>query len=209
MKCFWSRKGLTRHDVLTRSTNGPFSVVGFCFNTYPRPLHRINAIWWPYWTLWQPSDTGKHPQITSKQIPPDRSNESWLLQTHTVPIKKRDSPSSHCPFFSFSWPPEKLNTMFMQNFGVTNKEHYGMLWYFLEWSVKLNAWGVIWPSSVMCDLLFLQRVTLEIPLKIPGWLMSFETRRRLRGIKKYIVMTPTSCTFFSFPYLWFPQITWQ
>ena len=24
----------------------------------------------------------------------------------------------------------------MQNFGVTNKEHYGMLWYFLEWSIQ-------------------------------------------------------------------------
>ena len=24
----------------------------------------------------------------------------------------------------------------MQNFGVTNKEHYGMLWYFLEWSIE-------------------------------------------------------------------------
>ena len=23
----------------------------------------------------------------------------------------------------------------MQNFGVTNKEHYGMLWYFLKWSM--------------------------------------------------------------------------
>ena len=23
----------------------------------------------------------------------------------------------------------------MQYFGVTNKEHYGMLWYFLEWSL--------------------------------------------------------------------------
>ena len=23
----------------------------------------------------------------------------------------------------------------MQNFGVTKKEHYGMLWYFLEWSI--------------------------------------------------------------------------
>ena len=23
----------------------------------------------------------------------------------------------------------------MQNFGVTDKEHYGMLWYFLEWSI--------------------------------------------------------------------------
>ena len=29
---------------------------------------------------------------------------------------------------------EKPQTMLMQNFGVTNKEYYGMLWYFLEWS---------------------------------------------------------------------------
>ena len=26
--------------------------------------------------------------------------------------------------------------MLMQNFGVTNKEYYGMLWYFLEWSIE-------------------------------------------------------------------------
>ena len=25
----------------------------------------------------------------------------------------------------------------MQNFGVTNKEHYGMLWYFLQWSIHV------------------------------------------------------------------------
>ena len=25
--------------------------------------------------------------------------------------------------------------MLMQNFGVTNKEYYGMLWHFLEWSI--------------------------------------------------------------------------
>ena len=25
----------------------------------------------------------------------------------------------------------------MQNLGVSNKEHYGMLWYFLEWSIAL------------------------------------------------------------------------
>ena len=38
--------------------------------------------------------------------------------------------------FSFYWGhfnfQEKLKTMLMQNFAVTNKEHYGMLWYF--WS---------------------------------------------------------------------------
>ena len=42
--------------------------------------------------------------------------------------------------FSFSWghfnSQEKLKTMPKQNFGVTNKEHYGMLWYFLEWSIN-------------------------------------------------------------------------
>ena len=27
--------------------------------------------------------------------------------------------------------------MLMQNFGATNKEHYGMLWYFLEWSIAM------------------------------------------------------------------------
>ena len=25
----------------------------------------------------------------------------------------------------------------MQNFGGTNKEHYGMFWYFLEWLIVL------------------------------------------------------------------------
>ena len=41
--------------------------------------------------------------------------------------------------FSFSWelewPQEKLKTLLMQNVGVTKKEHYGMLWYFLEWPI--------------------------------------------------------------------------
>ena len=73
--------------------------------------------------------------------------------------------------------------MLKQNFGVTNKEHYGMLWYFPEWSIKSTAKGVIWPSSVMRGLLFLQRVTRDFPLKFLRWLISFETRRRLRDIQ--------------------------
>ena len=32
---------------------------------------------------------------------------------------------------------EKLKTMLKQNCGVTSKEHYGILWYFLEWSMKI------------------------------------------------------------------------
>ena len=39
--------------------------------------------------------------------------------------------------WEFKWSKEKLKTMLMQNFGVTNKEHYGMLWYFLEWSIHV------------------------------------------------------------------------
>ena len=26
-----------------------------------------------------------------------------------------------------------------QNFGVTNKEHYGMLWFLLEWSIMIDG----------------------------------------------------------------------
>ena len=38
----------------------------------------------------------------------------------------------------------------MQNFGVTNKEHYGMLWYFLEWSIatlEIGPW--LWRPAVL------------------------------------------------------------
>ena len=43
----------------------------------------------------------------------------------------------HCFQFllGVKWPQEKLKTMLMQNLGVTNKYHYGMLWYFLEGSI--------------------------------------------------------------------------
>ena len=41
--------------------------------------------------------------------------------------------------FSFSWghfnSQEKLKTMLMQNVWVTNKEYYGILLYFLKWSI--------------------------------------------------------------------------
>ena len=38
----------------------------------------------------------------------------------------------------------------MPAFGVTNKEHYGMLWYFLEWSIaNLCAHGDL---LSMCDV---------------------------------------------------------
>ena len=33
-------------------------------------------------------------------------------------------------FWELKWPQEKLKTTLMQNFGVTNKEHYGMFFFF-------------------------------------------------------------------------------
>ena len=46
--------------------------------------------------------------------------------------------------FSFSWghfnsqeySQDKLKTMLMQNFGVSNKEQYCILLYFLEWRIS-------------------------------------------------------------------------
>ena len=39
---------------------------------------------------------------------------------------------------------EYLKTvLFMQNFGVTNKDHYGMLWHFLEWSITYASFGTV------------------------------------------------------------------
>ena len=45
----------------------------------------------------------------------------------------------HCLQFLLGnkWPQEKLKAMLMQHFGATNKEHYGIIWYFLEWSIAL------------------------------------------------------------------------
>ena len=34
-------------------------------------------------------------------------------------------------------PRETENNAYAK-FGVTNKEHYGMLWYFLEWSILVR-----------------------------------------------------------------------
>ena len=57
--------------------------------------------------------------------------------------------------FSFPWghfnSQEKLKTMLMQNFGMTNKEHYGMFWYFLEWSIRVieRSFGAWSPSIII------------------------------------------------------------
>ena len=45
--------------------------------------------------------------------------------------------------------------MLMQNFGVTNKEHYEMLWYFLEWSIGLELQKNNFPRAPRFFLRFL------------------------------------------------------
>ena len=42
--------------------------------------------------------------------------------------------------------------MLMQNFGVTDKEHHGMLWYFLEWSIMAIVCNFNCISEVNEDL---------------------------------------------------------
>ena len=37
----------------------------------------------------------------------------------------------------------KLKTMLMQLFGVTKKEHYDMLWYFLAWSIACCLFAIL------------------------------------------------------------------
>ena len=54
---------------------------------------------------------------------------------------------------------EKLKTLLMQNFGVTSKEHYGMLWYFLEWSIASLCYG--YESSFLYFFMFLFTVILR------------------------------------------------
>ena len=59
----------------------------------------------------------------------------------------------------------------MQNFAVTNKEHYGMLWYFLKWSISIHPancyeWNVDVSAyvCVQCAKLLAIGLTLKNPL---------------------------------------------
>ena len=51
----------------------------------------------------------------------------------------------------------------MQNFGVTNKEYYGMLWYFLEWSIQRIR--PAWPTKTKLRMTQnYARIAKEIPM---------------------------------------------
>ena len=56
--------------------------------------------------------------------------------------------------WELEWLQEKLKTMLMQNFGVTNKEHYNMSQYFLGLSVVVNKWGLSPETSLNALLIY-------------------------------------------------------
>ena len=73
-------------------------------------------------------------------------------------------------YFQFLLGPfnsqEKLKTMILQNFEVTNKEHYGMLWYFLE---RSKAWSevifnIITTSGISKLLYLFSRAVRQVKL---------------------------------------------
>ena len=47
-------------------------------------------------------------------------------------------------------PRETENNAYAK-FGVSNKEHYGMLWYFLEWSILLLIFFCLIPLKVKTE----------------------------------------------------------
>ena len=73
----------------------------------------------------------------------------------------------------------------MQNFGVTNKEHYGMLWYFLEWSIAsilIQVKVAVLPSKPIVCLFVCFFFALSLPLR--RWIVKSllaRERRRLSG----------------------------
>ena len=80
----------------------------------------------------------------------------------------------HCFQFHFEVKMASRETMLMQNFGVTDKEHYGMLWYFLEclaprphYSAPLCHWNAFTAKDLEYALRALRKQYLIIYSFIP------------------------------------------
>ena len=58
----------------------------------------------------------------------------------------------------------------MQNFGATNKEHYGMLWYFLEWSINNFLARIFFTQNQSAGYFFLKS-PIPPPQKFNGRLI--------------------------------------
>ena len=56
----------------------------------------------------------------------------------------------------------------MRNVGVTNKEHYGMLWYFLEWSIEKKGWAGGGGGVYGFHLLWLLQTFKTVPTQVYG-----------------------------------------
>ena len=46
--------------------------------------------------------------------------------------------------------PRETEDIVMQNFGVINKEHYGLLWYSLEWSIAVVFYRFVFLLLLLC-----------------------------------------------------------
>ena len=66
--------------------------------------------------------------------------------------------------------------MLMQNFGMTNKEHYGMLWYFLEWSIKTFI------ENVCISIAFLDSLRMD-KTNINALVQSIEFSLHLKALR--------------------------
>ena len=81
------------------------------------------------------------------------------IPQHTIMLLVCNPKILHKHCFRFSWGHfnfhEKLKTIVMQSFGAKNKEHYGMLWYFLEWSI------IVMQIKLMLLLLLLNKILIH------------------------------------------------
>ena len=83
----------------------------------------------------------------------------WLVCVQTLPppphpshsLQQKSKKGRNCA--ELTTPEEKLKTMLVQNFGVTNKERYGMLWYFLGWSIFVHHGAQGGKQDILCRLL--------------------------------------------------------
>ena len=84
----------------------------------------------PTTKIWNPV-TNKHGEYSTNLFLVLTTPENTLQHTMVLFVRHPKILHKHCfqfllgPFFNFQ---EKLKTMLMQKFGLTNKEHYGMLW---------------------------------------------------------------------------------
>ena len=83
----------------------------------------------------------------------------------------------------------------MQNLRVSNKEHYGMLWYFLEWSIAFR--GKLHVARVLVVIYVL--ISFLRDRKKKRWRCLLEERIPLRTSSE--VGTPVSSN-----YVWFLDI---